>query len=279
MLITIITVNYNDVLGLTKTLESVRSQNSVDVEHIVIDGGSTDGSAALIEINDEHLSYWVSESDAGIYDAMNKGIAQAKGEYILFLNSGDILYRDDVLFTVQPALVLGKDIVYGNLWIEDTQGVGFTNMYPTTIDFSFLKRTSLGHGATFIKRILFEKYGDYRTDLKIVSDWAFFVKILCVENVSQLKINTTISTFYEGGISTTPENIKLHKVERKQVLLEYFDLYDQAFDKILEDQNKQHLVWSKINNKIAIITTNDFFLKILNVTIAFLGGILIKKRQ
>lgn len=279
MLITIITVNYNDVLGLTKTLESVRTQNSVDVEHIVIDGGSSDGSKDIIEKNRERLSYWISEPDAGIYDAMNKGIAQAKGEYTLFLNSGDILYRDDVLSIAQPTLVLGKDIVYGNLWIEDTQGVGFTNTYPTSVDFSFFKRTSLGHGATFIKRTLFERYGNYRTDLKIVSDWAFFIRTLCVEKASQVKVDTVISTFYEGGISTSSENIKLHKEERKQVLLEHFDLYDQTFDTVLEDQIKKNIVWSKINHNVGIITTNVFFLKILNAVITVLSGVLIKKRR
>lgn len=279
MLISIITVNYNDALGLTKTLNSIQNQSYKNFEHIVIDGGSSDSSNGLIEKNKKHISFWVSEPDDGIYDAMNKGIAQAKGTYLLFLNSGDILYRDDLLSTVQPTLVLGKEIVYGNLWIEDAQGVGFTNIYPASIDFSFLKRTSLGHGATFIKKTLFERYGNYRTDLKIVSDWAFFVKTLCVEMVSQAKVDTVVSTFYEGGISTKSENKKLHIAERKQVLLEHFDLYDQTFDSVLEDQTKKNLVWSKINSNVHIIATNTFSLKILNLIIASLAGILTKKRQ
>ncbi len=279
MKISIVTINYNDHTGLQRTLKSVEDQIWDDFEHIVIDGNSSDGSIELLEKTHYQQLKWISEPDAGIYDAMNKGIAQAKGEYTIFLNSGDKLYRDDVLSIVEPTLNFGKDVVYGNLWIEDAKGGGFTNTYPATIDFSFLKRTSLGHGATFIKRTLFERYGNYRTDLKIVSDWAFFVKVLCVEKVSQARVDTIVSTFYQGGISTTSENKRLHIAERKQVLLEHFDLYDQTFDSVLEDQMKKNLFWSKINNNINIIATNTSFLKILNLIITSLARILIKKRQ
>ncbi|MBN2836753.1 MAG: glycosyltransferase, partial [Candidatus Delongbacteria bacterium] len=92
MKLSVITINRNDVLGLQNTTDSVLSQTSFDFEYIIIDGASTDGSKELIErlaINDKRLTYWCSELDSGIYHAMNKGITQAKGEYLLFLNSGD----------------------------------------------------------------------------------------------------------------------------------------------------------------------------------------------
>ncbi|RMB57431.1 glycosyltransferase [Dokdonia sinensis] len=279
MLISIITVNYNDVRGLIKTLESVQCQDFDDYEHIVIDGGSTDGSKELLETSQGKFLNWVSEPDNGIYDAMNKGIERATGEYILFINSGDTLFNAGALSQVCKSLQTGTAIVYGNLRIVKEDGYSFTNTYPGCVDFSFFKRTSLGHGATFIKRSLFETYGNYRTDLKIVSDWAFFIKVLCEAKVSQAKVDMVISTFYEGGVSTTPENTELHKAERKQVLKEHFDLYDETFDNVLEKQMKIDSVWSQVNDKLNIVVTNAFFLKILNAVIAFLGWILERKRQ
>lgn len=97
--LSIITVNLNNNLGLQKTLRSIQSQSYTDYEHIIIDANSTDGSLeTIIKYTTEtsHLSYWISEPDKGIYDGMNKGIAHAKGEYIFFLNSGDFLFDDHV---------------------------------------------------------------------------------------------------------------------------------------------------------------------------------------
>ena len=91
MKLSIITINYNNLAGLQKTIESVVSQTFRDFEWIVIDGGSVDGSRELIERYANSFSYWVSEPDKGIYNAMNKGIVVAKGDYLLFLNSGDWL--------------------------------------------------------------------------------------------------------------------------------------------------------------------------------------------
>ncbi len=92
MKLSIITVNLNNKDGLQKTIDSVISQTFKDFEWIVIDGGSTDGSKELIEKYSDYISYWVSEPDKGIYNAMNKGIKVAKGDYLEFLNSGDIFF-------------------------------------------------------------------------------------------------------------------------------------------------------------------------------------------
>ena len=92
--LSIITINYNNLEGLKRTVESVINQTSKEFEYIVIDGGSNDGSGAYIESKSEHIDYWVSEPDKGIYNAMNKGIAKASGEYLLFLNSGDHLFSN-----------------------------------------------------------------------------------------------------------------------------------------------------------------------------------------
>ena len=95
--LSIITINYNNQSGLQRTVESIVNQTWKEFEYIVIDGGSTDGSAAYLESQNKIFDYWVSEKDLGIYNAMNKGIKAATGHYLLFLNSGDELLNDKVL--------------------------------------------------------------------------------------------------------------------------------------------------------------------------------------
>ena len=144
--VSIITVNYNNNEGLQKTFDSVFAQTYVDFDYLVIDGGSNDGSRELIESNKDKLAYWLSEKDRGIYDAMNKGIDNAKGEYLLFLNSGDYLYNKDVLREVAES-GLDADIVYGDI-IWDTDGVQSENRFPDKIsfDFFFKRRVSSSSG-------------------------------------------------------------------------------------------------------------------------------------
>ena len=112
--ISIITINYNNLEGLKRTMESVVNQTWREFEYIVIDGGSTDRSAAYIASQSENIDYWVSEPDNGIYNAMNKGIAKATGEYLLFLNSGDSFYDANVLQNVSNFFNNDLSIIYGN---------------------------------------------------------------------------------------------------------------------------------------------------------------------
>ena len=112
--ISIITINYNDKVGLKKTIESVINQTWRDFEFIVIDGGSTDGGKEILEQNSDKIDYWVSESDNGIFNAMNKGIKVATGDYLLFLNSGDWFYSSNVISDVEKIIDGSVDIYYGN---------------------------------------------------------------------------------------------------------------------------------------------------------------------
>lgn len=277
--ISIITINYDDLQGLKQTLKSVVNQTWREFEYIIIDGGCNDGSAAYIESQSEHIDYWVSEPDQGVYYAMNKGIEVAKGEYLLFLNSGDILNNDNVLFTLRKSLLLDMDIVYGDLWIVDEKGKEFRNRYPDFIDFSFLKQTSLGHPSTFIKKELFHTYGLYRTDLKIVSDWAFFVKVLGRQKVSHCKVDPIIATFYEGGLSTATIYQQQHLEERKKVLIENFDLYDASFEEFIMKFEQQKELVNELDQGIEILVTNKQLLKIINSIIRLFALILKKKRS
>ena len=138
-LISIITVNFNDKIGLERTLESVFSQNFRNFEYLVIDGGSNDGSKDLLEKNSEKINYWVSEPDKGIYNAMNKGISFAKGEYLIFLNSGDHLKNENSLEIAQKSIDLFKA---RNIDVEDfSQGKnGIGGFFTKILDFYHKKR-------------------------------------------------------------------------------------------------------------------------------------------
>ena len=113
MKLSIITINYNNLEGLKKTYESVVCQTWTDYEWIIIDGGSTDGSREFIEEHQDKFAYWCSEPDKGVYNAMNKGIAKAQGEYLNFMNSGDRFYDHQTLNEVFSS-GFQEDILYGN---------------------------------------------------------------------------------------------------------------------------------------------------------------------
>jgi glycosyltransferase involved in cell wall biosynthesis len=217
--ISIITINYNNLAGLKKTVESVVNQTWHEFEYIVIDGGSTDGSSAYIESQSEHFDYWVSEPDKGIYNAMNKGIAKATGEYLLFLNSGDHLFSETVL-EENHSSITNYDLVYFDIQIVDESGAK-TSMYPEKLRFSDLYFKSLPHLGTFIKRSLFETVGLYDENLKIVSDWKFFIMALFKHNCTYSKTKGILSTFYMNGISAISD----FSEERNKVLQENFSEY------------------------------------------------------
>lgn len=221
--ITIITINYNNLEGLKRTVESIVNQTWQEFEYVVIDGGSTDGSAAYIESKSENIDYWVSESDKGIYNAMNKGIVKATGEYLLFLNSGDHLFEDKVLEQNHSFLGL-EDIIYFNLNVVNNKKK-FVKMYPEELLFSYFVNDTLPHPATFIKASLFDKVGLYDENLRIVSDWKFFIESICKFNSSYKKINEIVSTFYLDGLSSEFQNKNLIVEEKHKVLNSEFRAY------------------------------------------------------
>ena len=175
MKLSIITVNYNNLEGLRKTLESVCAQTFHDYEWIVIDGGSTDGSKQLLEQNDEHIAYWVSEPDSGIYNAMNKGIAIAKGEYCQFLNSGDYYIGNDTLAKVFEIPQLA-DVNYGDQWCADHGKVVERRTYPSPMTLDYLFRSPLGHQATFFRTEVV-KVHPYREQYTISGDRALYLEL------------------------------------------------------------------------------------------------------
>lgn len=233
--ISIITINYNNLKGLKRTVESVVNQTWQEFEYIVIDGGSTDGSKEYLESQAIHLDYWVSESDAGIYNAMNKGIQKATGEYLLFLNSGDHLFATIVLFENHEFLK-DNDLVYFDLNFVDNKK-SWICKYPKQLSFSHFVKDTLPHPATFIKTSLFDELGLYDEDLKIVSDWKFFLLALFKFNCSYMRVNTVLSVYYLDGISSDIENNEIIFKEREAVLHSNFKGFIDDINQLLELRN------------------------------------------
>lgn len=220
MKLSIITINYNNRDGLKKTIESVIAQTVKDFEWVVIDGGSTDGSKELIEEYSNHIDYYVSEPDGGIYNAMNKGIKASHGEYLQFLNSGDFFHAHNTLEIVLP-LLADKDIYVGRI-----NSVGKTNdSIEDQSDFSpegILKKltfTWLPHQASFIRKKVFETYGYYREDQRIVSDWWAYFRSLVIGNATIESIPVMIAEYDTTGISATHR--KKAVLEQEKLLNEY----------------------------------------------------------
>lgn len=225
VLVSIITVNYNDLKGLTKTVESVQEQTWQEFEHIVIDGGSTDGSATYLQENHHLFSHWVSEPDTGVYNAMNKGLALAQGVYVLFLNAGDHLSNRLVLEKAHVRLT-GEAIIYFDLEVVEGEKV-FVRQYPDTLSFSYFVKDTLPHPACFIKKDAFAKAGTYKEEFKILSDWKFFIDAICKHQMTYKRVPELLTTFYIGGMSSDPKNRAIKHTERQSVLEQEYTLYLQ----------------------------------------------------
>ena len=199
----IITVNLNDKEGLRKTIESVINQTFQDFEYIVIDGGSTDGSVDVIKEYEGKINYWVSEPDKGIYNAMNKAIDIAQGEYLNFMNSGDCFYNNNIIALVDSYSISDNvAIIYGDA-IHSSSREGLIHVKPTPF-FKFklaLPAKGICHQSSFVKRTWAEKY-KFNETLKISADFKMFLDIYN-SGGEYFYIPSVISVFdAEFGLST-----------------------------------------------------------------------------
>ena len=321
--LSIITINYNEAEGLRKTLASVAAQTYPHLQHIIVDGGSTDGSVEIIreyadnqakgerlevkgvgnEVKGERLEVkgeengeadtpastlytlhstpteisttiynnlhnstppthcvcWISEKDTGIYNAMNKGIRMATGDYIQILNSGDILTAPDVTERMMAALeahqpkgerleAKGEEngkvdtpastpytlhstpteasspyqnrpaIFYGNMTKVNAAGQVVGKSGYTEYSLRQFYSSTLNHDCAYIRKDLFEEYGLYDENLKIVSDWKWYLQAIGLGRVKPEYVDIDVTIFDDGGISET--NLALRNKERRQVLEE-----------------------------------------------------------
>lgn len=226
MILSIITINRNNVSGLNKTMRSVFSQSQMDIEYIVVDGASTDGSVEIIQqFAEEPCGYrikWISEPDKGIYNAMNKGISMATGEYVQFLNSGDCLLTDDVTEKMIEALKENgyPSILYGNMLKDMQNGKLLKDRSFAGHEITFLGFYigTLNHSPAYIRRDLFSKYGYYDESLRIVSDWKWYLQAIVLGEERPVYTDTDVTLFDMHGISET--NKALDNAEREKVLYE-----------------------------------------------------------
>lgn len=214
MKLSIITICLNNLEELKRTVASVLQQTCKEFEYIIIDGGSTDGCKEYIE-GLAGVSQWISEPDKGIYNAMNKGIRIAGGEYVLFLNSGDELYNDGVLAEALP-LLKGEDFYVGHSMLN-RNGKSTLRKTPQQMSVRFLLEDSIMHQATFTRSALL-KERPYNEQHKIVSDWEYFLQEWVLHNRSYVPLDIVISTFYLGGISSNEKSARLNDAERKEVI-------------------------------------------------------------
>ena len=308
-MISIITINYNNAEGLRKTLASVASQTYQNIEHIIVDGGSTDGSVDVIRDYENTIKQsvtidqstiqvkWLSEPDHGIYNAMNKGIEIALGrrvvnadqtsapnslnakhstlneslcDYIQILNSGDILAAPDVTARMMAALdslnakrsTLSGDavsILYGNM-LKSYDGKTIINrdtcggdMY-TPESFLYFYKGTLNHDCAYIRRDLFEKYGLYNEEMKICSDWEWYVRAIVIGGEKPVYTNIDVTIFDMNGVSESyGKNADIIKRERREYLesilppavLHDYDMF--SFPITQYQRLKKYHLWGIVN--------------------------------
>ena len=217
MKLSIITINLNNSNGLNATIKSVLCQKSDDFEYIVIDGGSKDGSVEVIKKFEDQITYWISERDRGIYHAMNKGVNAAKGDYCLFMNSGDCLYDKDVVSRFVKA-DYSEDIVVGKVFANTDMGQ--LSLPPEReISMYHLYSGAIPHQGAFIRTRLLLKT-PYDESLKISADWKFFLETIVLRNCSFRYIDDNIAVYDTSGLSfSNPEPMRREKEQVMEELL------------------------------------------------------------
>lgn len=238
MKLSIITINRNNAEGLRRTIRSVISQTCRDFEYIVIDGASDDGSTDIIREYQADITYWKSEPDKGIYNAMNKGVAQAHGDYCLFINAGDELADKNVLKRVLPRLK-GTDFYAGDTWVDYGRKRSLLKS-PWQLTVDYVVHRSVSHPATFTRMQLL-KDRPYNEAHRIVSDWEFlFIEWLYCGRTYE-RIPFPVSVFYFDGISSTMPEVVV--AERQAVMDNYLPKVVQGLFKY-RSKLERKLMWS-----------------------------------
>ena len=222
MFLSIITINRNNAKGLEKTMCSVATQTITGFEYLVIDGASTDDSFEVIKANESKFAHlkWLSEPDTGIYNAMNKGLRMASGDYIQILNSGDCLASEDVTEKMIAALEKtgNPSVLYGNMvkCFPDGRRLVDRSFCGNEITMLGMYLGTLNHDPVYVRRDLFEKYGYYDESLKIVSDWKWYMQALILGDEKPQYVDLDVTLFDMTGISEV--NLGLRDAEKRKEL-------------------------------------------------------------
>lgn len=208
MRVSIITVCYNRAATIEKAILSVLNQDNKDIEYIVVDGNSKDGTQAVIEKYTNRIAKYISEPDNGMYDAINKGLALATGDIVGLMHSDDEFYDNEAISKIVSAFLKSKDIegVYGDgIYVSnDAEEKLIRNRIGGEYSLKKIEKGWLPlHPTVYIKRALIEKYGDYNLQFKIASDTEFLLRYLYKNKIKMGYVNSYIVKMRMGGLSTT----------------------------------------------------------------------------
>ena len=237
MLLSIITINRNNASGLGKTIQSVLSQTWKDFEYIIVDGASSDDSVNVIRNHASMLGErlkWVSESDTGIYNAMNKGIRMSSGEYLLFLNSGDYLADISALEELQIES-FNADIVVAKCNVLEGDMVVWTFVPQKKYTFGSIYFNGIAHQSSFIKKSLFQNCGLYDESYKYNGDTEFWYRSIIEGHASTQSIDVVVTNYELGGLSDVLKDDPEFNGEHERILS------NPIFEKFLPD----YLDWKK----------------------------------
>jgi glycosyltransferase involved in cell wall biosynthesis len=219
-LLSIITINLNNLAGLEKTLESVRAQEPGLCEWIVVDGGSTDGSLELCERNRDLIAILLVGKDSGIFDAQNKGQREATGEFVVFMNSGDA-FQDGAVARDFAALERDFDLLYGDVVLE-SKGRLIERKYPDKITFFYWMRSFLCHQVIFYRRELFARHGGFSLDYRYASDHEHLYRLWRDGSVRKRHWKRFTTRYDMAGVSGSPAH-------RVATLKEFFGIRRREF--------------------------------------------------
>ncbi|MBQ7633835.1 MAG: glycosyltransferase [Alphaproteobacteria bacterium] len=216
--LSIITICYNIKDEIEKTCQSIVNQTWQDFEWIVIDGGSTDGTVDILNKYRSRINVFISEKDKGVYNAMNKGIKLASGEWLSFMNGGDAYAANDVLEKVFKDKNYDADVLYGNVNKIYPDGHTEYSNYKTKIDLSYFANDVINHQSSFIKRNLFDKFGLYDEKYKIAADWEKWI-VFMKNGCKFQKIDVIVADFMYNGISSNKSALA---ADHEKICAKYF---------------------------------------------------------
>ena len=207
MKVSIITVSFNSAKTIADTIDSVLSQDFPEIEYIIVDGCSTDGTIDIIRQNENRISQWISEKDQGMYDAMNKGIAMATGDVIGILNSDDVYMNAHVISDLMRLMhSQNTEVVFADLILVDSSNQNKVLRYydsgrfhPNKFKFGWMP----AHPTVFVKRELYQRVGKFSTTYQIAADYEMLIRMLAIEKASYAYYPKPVVRMRSGGTSTS----------------------------------------------------------------------------
>ncbi len=229
--ISIITICKNEAKTIERTIRSVVAQSYSNIEHNIVDGQSTDGTVSILKNYAQHCRI-ISEPDDGLYDAMNKGVQAATGDFLVFINAGDYLVHESVIencVTLMSKVTEPVDVFYGNVLLYNAENGAGRLWAPKQKTRLGLFKTCLPHPATFFSRQSFEKNGLFDTSFKIAGDYEWFIRGMEKNNIRYVHIDALVTLFNKGGVSTNADFEQQHQNEKERM----YHMHYSARDRLL----------------------------------------------